>query len=118
MAFDIKELYWAAGFLEGEGTFHLLKRPSRSRGFDFRVTCPQVQKEPLVRLQKLFGGTFHVRKPRTEREQPCWVWNVCGARARGVALTVFSLMSEKRKTQIKKMLDVPFWNIYKARGCL
>lgn len=94
-------LYWAAGFLEGEGTFY---RAHRSFGID----VAQVDVQPLKRLQLLFGGSLILQK-RTPRNNPWgsqdrWRWRVSGARARGIALTLLPLLSGRRWRQIREAL--------------
>jgi hypothetical protein len=90
------DIAWAAGFLEGEGSFE-------RTGSSHRVRAGQVQREPLERLQAMFGGAI---KPQVRRRshQQAFMWNVGGANARGVAMTVYTLVSEFRRSQIRAML--------------
>lgn len=94
---NIKELHWAAGFLEGEGSFcsHAKRAYVHSK-----VNAVQKEMEPLERLQRLFGGTI-TKGPKSS----VYIWSANGSLARGVAMTVFSLMSSRRKNQIKQMLS-------------
>jgi len=93
-----KDLYWAAGFLEGEGSF--------IAGASEHVYASQVQREPLERLQRMFGGHIRQRTPNSTafRQQPIFAWQISGTRARGVMLTLFTLLSPKRQEQIKKAI--------------
>jgi hypothetical protein len=91
------DLHWAAGFLEGEGCF------SQNKGSQVIVGV-QVQREPLERLQRLFGGVVKVRASRISTHRPRHVWRVCGARARGVMQTLYSIMSPWRRQQIERAL--------------
>src|SRR5439155_26696382 len=50
----IRDLEWAAGFLEGEGAFGAYGNPPRARYP--RVSASQVNPAPLLRLQQIFGG--------------------------------------------------------------
>jgi len=96
----LRDLAWAAGFLEGEGSFS-----GRSR-----VSASQVQREPLDRLASLFGGTVRERKDRTSRpwhQQQLHQWDVSGARARGVMLTLYPMMSQRRQQQIHQVFMGP-----------
>jgi len=97
---SVREVEWAAGFLEGEGCFS-----SYGKGRAIRVAAPQVQREPLEKLQRLFGGHLG-RKARLEKsnQQSCFRWQVGGKRAAGIMMTLFSLLSSKRKWQIQKAL--------------
>jgi len=88
------DLYWAAGFLEGEGCF---------LGDHSAVRASQVNKEPLDKLRSFLGGSVNKRK-RKLPQQDVYEWNVSGVRARGVMMTLYSLMSEDKKKDIRSML--------------
>ena len=86
------DIAWVAGFLEGEGTFgYYTSTP--------RVTAPQVQKEPLEKLQALFGGSITLRN-----NQNIWAWNVYGKTARELMNTMYPHMSTRRREQISQAL--------------
>jgi|SRR5579872_2648762 len=91
------DVAWAAGFLEGEGTFRFTK--SRS----VCVSAPQKGTECLLRLQKLFGGSIYGPYTETHRIPQ---WQLTGNKAVGVMMTVYSFMSEKRKGEIKKAINI------------
>lgn len=97
----LRDLAWAAGFLEGEGTF--LKA-----GRTHTVAVHQVNIEPLERLQQLFGGSISLlrKKLKNPKHNDIYYWQTFGARARGVMMTLYSLLSQKRKAQIRKALGV------------
>lgn len=108
---NTKELYWAAGFLEGEGSFGCWsKSKAHGRYRQFVVCAEQVQREPLERLLKLFGGSINSGRVRDNKNR-IFRWRVYSTRARGLAMTLFCLMSPRRKEQIHKMLDNP-WRLY------
>jgi hypothetical protein len=98
-----KDIAWAAGFMEGEGCF--THTGGRTAYGSERVQASQVNMEPLERLQALFGGRLIERRnnPRGFGGRGAGVinvWQVNGSRARGVMLTLFPLMSERRRGQI------------------
>lgn len=106
----IVDVYWIAGFLEGEGSFSQGGIGSWSCG----VQCTQVQREPLERLQNFLGGGIVLRNRRDQRNifksvQPSYVWQISGSRARGLMMTIYSLMSPKRQEQIQKALGEKLW---------
>ena len=88
---SVADIAWAAGFVEGEGTF--AKRCC--------VTAAQVNEEPLLRLKKLFGGSIY-----TNRNNPCKTWCVCGSRARGFMYTIYTFLSARRRGQLRKAMGV------------
>ena len=98
----MKELYWAAGFLEGEGSFNSANGSSR-------ISADQVNRQPIGVLMGMFGGAakqYTKRKYPIHRTQPspCWTWYVSGSRARGIMMTLYALVSDKRKAQIRTAL--------------
>lgn len=102
MKIDIKDLYWAAGFIDGEGYMS-------SRGGDTTptVSANQNARELLDRLSNLFGGNVKQANPIYKgKPKPIYVWRIYGARAVGVMMTIYSLMSEKRKKEIREALAI------------
>ncbi len=65
------DVAWAAGFIEGEGTFVC------SHGRGIRVKVVQVNREPLDKLQRLFGGKIY-RQKTYGRWQRSFTWIVNG----------------------------------------
>lgn len=95
-----RDLGWAAGFLEGEGSF---TRPS---GETEMVMASQVQREPLERLLAMFGGKISTYAPPSLGYRRIHRWFVNGARARGVLMTLFGLMSPRRQQQMRVALGL------------
>ena len=92
---EIREIVWAAGFLEGEGCFH-----ARNRA----ISCSQVQRWPLDRLAAAFGGHIGFRTPQNENHSPYYAWTLCGSAAAGLMMTLYGLMSPRRQWQIRAAL--------------
>ena len=96
------ELAWAAGFLEGEGFFG-----NESRGYGFRVAARQNEPYPLEKLQRLFGGpicSVSTVSNKFSRQSVIFDWTVSGERARGVAFTLYTLLSPRRRKQVREAL--------------
>lgn len=111
LAPTVADLYWAAGFLEGEGCFASRESPHPkwkvpTLGID--VLAVQVQKEPLERLQRWFGGSLRQREqtPSTHgyEQQPIWRWSLTSSRGIGLMMTLYKLMSPIRQEQIRKAI--------------
>lgn len=92
-----RDLEWAAGFLEGEGTFRASARSEH-------VNAGQNERETLDRLKALFGGAVR-SYPNTHRDE-FFQWYVSGTRARGVMMTLYLLLSTRRQAQIRKALSL------------
>ena len=97
------DLYWAAGFLEGEGCFTPNRTQDRKRGYA-RIAATQVQRWPLEQLRTLFGGQLRMVKSRHEGWSDQWRWTASSKRAVEAMMTVYSLMSPRRREQIKAAL--------------
>lgn len=99
----LPDLNWAAGFLEGEGSF-------RWSGSSEQVTAKQVSREPLEKLQGVLGGAIHFtsnekRRKQRPRTSDNYTWVAAGARARGIMMTLYSLLSTRRQQQIRTALS-------------
>ncbi len=94
----LRDIAWAAGFLEGEGSF------SRTGNGTIRIDAGQVGTWPLELLLTWFGGRIYdAHEP--SRNYNIRRWYLGGERARGLALTIYPLMSPRRRGQIKAALD-------------
>jgi hypothetical protein len=94
---------WAAGIYEGEGS---TDNPSFSSANSVRVQVSQKDPWLLQQFCDLFGGRlYRARGGRYKGEvHMMWRWQIYGARARGFLLTVFSLLSPRRRQQARKVL--------------
>lgn len=100
------DIGWVAGFLEGEGSFGW----AQSRLF---VTVSQKDREPLDKLNSLVAGRLYRFEPKGRN--PIYRWECSGPQASGLMMTVFSLMSARRRDQIAKALgswrSIPAWTV-------
>lgn len=110
------DLYWAAGFLEGEGSFtavHAGKRPDgRLRAtYNVQVSCGQQNREPLEKLEAVFGGTIlyrklnYVSRKTPEKKHDLHVWYLRGWRGIALMMTLWTLMSGRRRAQIEHAIQ-------------
>ncbi len=89
------DVAWAAGFLEGEGSFR------EYRGTQ-EVTASQVEIEPLEKLQKMFGGSIRLYKKEVGR--PIHRWSVTGQLARDAMIVLYPFLYSKRQKQVEKAM--------------
>ena len=95
---SLQDIAWAAGFLEGEGSFQ-----RKGGGISMSVNAVQVNKEPVQRMVELFGGSLNMYR-RKLPSADIWRWEASGARARGIAMTVYPFLSGKRQAQVLSAL--------------
>lgn len=56
-------------------------------------------------MYALFGGRKpYIYRPARGNRKDCWRWYASGVRARGIALTLYGLLSLKRRAQIARAL--------------
>ena len=101
------DISWAAGVIEGEGTFDLTRSKPHLQG-SARVSA--VQKKPwmMVRLKALFGGSIYTSSNQGLGNGDVTRWMLCGVRARGLMMTVYTFMSPHKKKIIKTILKGKF----------
>lgn len=87
---------WAAGFIEGEGSFG---RVGNRHHYVFLVCASQADREPLDRLVALFSGAISVRGPNPPGKRDIFRWQVTGRQAQVVYAAIRPYLSERRKTQ-------------------
>ena len=90
-----RDIIWTAGFYEGEGS-------CAATGGSHHVHIGQKNLWPLQRMQRWYGGALSQRL--SARAPDMHEWNIHGARARGFLLTIFALLSPRRREQIKAAL--------------
>jgi len=79
------DFIWAAGIIEGDGSF-------RKNGL--RVT--QKDRWLLERLKAKFGGSI------SNSHHDVSNWQLCGARARGLLMSVYEFLSPRRQAQAQR----------------
>jgi len=116
---NIKELYWAAGFLEGEGSFSIRDRKSTKHGRSVDLKASQLNPEPLYRLRTFLGGAIY--GPYMNRiaiksghSRPYMEWHLGGKNAAGAFMTLYVLMSDLKRRQITRALTI--WKTVPVRG--
>ena len=97
-----EERAWVAGFIEGEGCFTPQQSTYKGKKtYAFRVSASQVEREPLERLQKMFGVGQIYEMPRDKPHSTCHVWMITKT---GEAMTAIGMiwpyLSRRRKEQI------------------
>lgn len=98
MSLSLLDLGWAAGFLEGEGSFVVCGRyGGTDRGIVLRAGQNEI--EPLEKLKRLFGG--HISQGADRH----YSWGLTGHKAFGLAMTLWTLMGQRRRGQIEACIE-------------
>lgn len=92
-----RKIEWLAGLLEGEGHFRWDRRPV--------VILQMTDQDVVERAASILGvSVMGPYAPRSEGNKPMWHCHAYGVDAAGWMMTLYSLMGERRKGQIKKAL--------------
>ena len=99
----VKDIYYLAGLFEGEGCFSIQKQGKSKYPL---VQCVMTDPEPLARAARLlYGKVLGPYQPKQNKDyRPYYRLQFTGPKAIGVMLTLFSLLSPRRKEAIKKAL--------------
>lgn len=87
------EIFWAAGFLEGDGSFDVDNRY-------LRVRADQVDPEPLTRLHEIFGGWMGIRGKPTSAGNTVHRWSLSGVKAEALADLIYPYLTKRRQIKI------------------
>lgn len=99
----LSEIGYAAGFYDGEGSIITM-----NNNRNIYVSITQKDQEPLMKLKKRFGGELN-------QYSGYWYLRLYGVEMRGFILTIFTLLSKRRRDQILKYKD--HFNIPKIDAC-
>jgi hypothetical protein len=103
-----ERLLITASWMEAEGSFCQWGK------CNVAVTSNQVEKAPLLLLQKWWGGSLYRFQPKNKNANPQWNWKLGGRHAVALAFTLYPLMmTKKRQGQICKMMVK--WRMRKAQ---
>lgn len=95
------DLKWAAGFMEGEGSFLWVGGGAETNYRErARVVAYQNQAWPLEEMRRIFGGKIYRSSTRTDNK----TWVIDGRMAVQIMMTLYAAMSPRRQEQIRKAL--------------
>ena len=95
------DLAWAAGFIDGEGTFTLTRRLKPRLSYDLKISAGQTSIEPLEKLCSLFGGKSYMRRaPFGIHKKPMYGWQVCNKMAEKTARLLLPYLIVKKQRAI------------------
>lgn len=105
-----EQLAWAAGFVDGEGSFtanknikHLANGSTTDRRY-LRLTVAQKEPELLYRLRDVLGVGCVYRAKRDDRREYCHMMECNGVRAFRAAALIWPWLGERKKSDFKRAL--------------
>jgi hypothetical protein len=117
MVRDIKQIYWLAGILEGEGCFYLAKLSSKYKNMKgFCIKLAMTDKDVVERSAKIIGNNTIVyrRHNGLRSTKDVYIIRVTNTKvAISWMMTLYPLMGIRRKIKIKELIDE--WKNYSSR---
>lgn len=98
----------AAGILEGEGSFL-----TKSKGHRPIIQCQMSDKDVIIGLQELWGGSVYYSSPRRDGWKETWQWHIGGEEAVAVMNEIRPFMYSRRSEKIAQVIKI--WEDQKAR---
>lgn len=95
------DIAWLAGVVEGEGWIGVV---SHSHPLP-RMSVDQIDPWLPNRIREKFGGNVRSNAV-TSAGNRIYRWDASGARARGILLSIYTLLSPKKQERIRAALDV------------
>lgn len=89
---------WAAGFFDGEGYVNIQKRSHKKyTGYYLRIGINHVAVEPLLEMQRLFGGAIQKQDPAkvVGNRKPRHRWVTSTSNAAGALKQMFPFIQNK-----------------------
>lgn len=101
---DLKDLYWLAGIIEGEGSFSVdLNRP-------YPIISAKVVMTDLDVVEKChrIAGVGRLTGPYSQNgNKDCWRWTVTKQKdVAALLMTIYPLMGNRRQEKIKSLLEI------------
>lgn len=103
---NMKELYWLAGLIEGEGCFDMHYRGTNRIGY-LRLRLAVTDRDVLEHASKILNCKIVIQPARNEKCKEVYTITLHNKEAVGWMLTLYSLMGIRRKEKIRELLL--FW---------
>lgn len=101
---NIKDIIWLSGLLEGEGYF-MVKEDS-SRRSKYMIAVRMTDKDVVQKVARLFDCAVQFKRRQDRKYKDIWCAEVYGDKAIAWAMTIYSLMGERRRIRIREMIAI------------
>ena len=111
----LKDIYWLAGYLEGEGSFMIQGCSGSRPGKMYRIMVVSTDRDIIVRAAGIIGGTINRHNGTQKRwsRKVCYSTAITTKKSIGWMMTLYSLMGDRRKNKIKEVIND--WKRYESR---
>lgn len=100
------DLAWAAGLLEGEGSFFICRNDARG----YRTPCVEIamtDQDCILKIAKILcsNNKIRIRKSKCSRHKDVWVWRARYAPAVHIMQLILPHMGVRRSAKIREILN-------------
>lgn len=111
---DIKEIYWLAGILEGEGSFCIARDSKYPKQRRFSISVVSTDRDVIERSSTILCGYERVSGCSSNvGYKQVYQIHLTGKEAIAWMMTLYPLMSKRRKAKIKEVITE--WKNYSSR---
>lgn len=111
---SLKDVYYVAGLVEGEGHIGFRKLGAGKAYVLPHITVTMTDRDVIENLHRVWGSTskiYHGKGRIPGRHKDVYRTVVWGKRAVAWGLTLYTLLGQRRREQVKKMLQA-----WRSRG--
>ncbi|KKL06183.1 hypothetical protein LCGC14_2598600 [marine sediment metagenome] len=106
--YEREEVIWAAGFIDGEGSFYTTHRTNGQSDKVYKkigLSVPQVERAPLDRLAAVLGGIVH--GPYETAHKPIYQYRLNGIeKVQAAGAAMWSFLSVKKPQFAQAMHNI------------
>ena len=99
---SLKDLYWLAGLLEGEGSF-MHGPPSKPNSPI--ISVDMTDEDVIARVSEIFKRKYHPVKRRDKKHKESYAVRLTGKKAVSLMMMLYPLMGNRRREKITAVLS-------------
>lgn len=104
---SVKELYWLAGMLEGEGSFYIYTKKNQLKPKSYpELTFQSTDHDVTFRVASIMNARISRVVPYNSSKLRSFKVRLCADKAAQWMMTLYTLMGTRRKAKIKEVLDI------------
>lgn len=104
MSTSVKSIAWLAGLLEGEANFSLKQSAANEKQLTPRITIEMSDEDVIIKAQTLMSPVSKIHSRTRKDYKPTFTFAVYGRTAIEWMMTIYPLMSKRRKEKIREII--------------
>src|SRR5258706_7920996 len=115
----LNDIYWIAGYLEGEGYFGYGKANGhKNKSLTFKISVGSTDRDVVEKASKILSGVVRLHsngngvRDGYARKQ-VYDFTIHGSKAIQWMMTLYPLMGARRKSRIREIINI--WKVYNPK---